>query len=101
MFKIENISFKEMRFKMSSAKWQTFCLDLNVLIIDGKMCVSVYSGFILTFHTHFMYPIDVRLYQIVLFDSRCILIIPVYVRATWIHASYNSDINWGFEKLNL
>ena len=29
---IQTFSFKEMHFKMSSAKWRPFCLDLNVLI---------------------------------------------------------------------
>ena len=30
---IQTFSFKKMHFKMSSAKWRPFCLDLNVLTI--------------------------------------------------------------------
>ena len=33
LIKITTISFREMRLKMSSAKWQPFCLSLNVVYI--------------------------------------------------------------------
>ena len=33
LFCIQTFSFKEMHFKMSSVKWHSFCLGLNVLII--------------------------------------------------------------------
>ena len=32
---IQTISFKKMHFKMSSGKWRSFCLGLNVLIITS------------------------------------------------------------------
>ena len=32
---IQTFSFKKMYFKMSSAKWRSFCLSLNVLTING------------------------------------------------------------------
>ena len=33
LIEIHTFSFKKMHFKMSSGKWRTFCLSLNVLII--------------------------------------------------------------------
>ena len=35
LIEIYTFSFKKMHLKMSSAKWQPFCLDLNVLSFNG------------------------------------------------------------------
>ena len=45
LIEILTFSFKKMRLKVSSAKWQPFCLDLNVLksvTILPQGCVCVY-----------------------------------------------------------
>ena len=34
LIEIQTFSFKEMHFKMSTAKWQPFCLGLNVFMFD-------------------------------------------------------------------
>ena len=36
LIEINTFSFKKMRFKMSSEKWQPFCLSLNVLIMNSR-----------------------------------------------------------------
>ena len=37
LIEIYTFSFKKMRFKLSSGKWRTFCLGLNVLTLDAWM----------------------------------------------------------------
>ena len=44
LIEIHTISFKKMHLKMSSGKWQPFCLSLNVLIIGILSAWSLSSG---------------------------------------------------------
>ena len=41
---IDTFSFKKMHLKMSSAKWQPFCLGLNVLILLSLLLLSCGPG---------------------------------------------------------
>ena len=46
---INTFSFMKMHLKMSSAKWQPFCLSLNVfkMLINQLACILIRSGFLL------------------------------------------------------
>ena len=61
---IETFSFKKMHMKMSSAKWRSFCLGLNVLIYDvwtavqyNSMPHHAMSWHIMHYHTRLHYTI--------------------------------------------
>ena len=40
--KLHAFSFKKMNLKMPSAKWRTFCLGLNVLMIPPEICDEIW-----------------------------------------------------------
>ena len=43
LIEIHKFSFKKMRLKVSSAKWRSFCLGLNVLMVNWGMLIH-YKG---------------------------------------------------------
>ena len=56
LIKIQTFSFKKMHLKMSSAKWRSFCLGLNVLNQqqhEACCCLAIFNSYIPLFmHVH-------------------------------------------------